>query len=392
MESKNDLQIVIIQAPPLITNNDSNNNNNNNTNNNNGGILSYYYYKHFVGIILPNLHAGYFRISLSLCAQILLWKTLIQFTKQNDLYYHHKLINPMFLTLPTLASTLLWSIALVVFLSLSLVYGLRCLHHFDEVKAEFLDDVGVNYLFAPSMSCLFLLQTSPFYLPVEGVIYLQVACSVFIIPIIMLDIKIYGQWFTKGKRFLSKMANPTCQLSVIANLVAAKAAIYMGWTEVGLCLFTLGMAHYLVLFVTLYQRLPGSNGLSLMLRPVFFLFIATPSMASLAWKSINGTFDNASKMLFFLSVFLFLSLVCRPSLFRKSMKKFNIAWWAYSFPLSLLALASIEYAQAVNNDVASTIAFILSVLSILVSLSLMILTSININTFFLDTKPPSNLI
>ncbi|CAK9186485.1 unnamed protein product, partial [Ilex paraguariensis] len=56
-------------------------------------------------------------------------------------------------------------------------------------------------------------------------------------------------------------------------------------------------------------RLSGGDRLPEMLRPVFFLFFAAPSIASLAWNSIAGTFDTASKMLFFLSLFLFASLV-----------------------------------------------------------------------------------
>jgi tellurite resistance protein TehA-like permease len=74
-------------------------------------------------------------------------------------------------------------------------------------------------------------------------------------------------------------------------------------------MFSLGITHYLVLFVTLYQRFQGSDSLPAMLRPVFFLFIAAPSMASLAWYSISSSFDTSCKMFFFLSLFLFASLV-----------------------------------------------------------------------------------
>ncbi|XP_056686117.1 S-type anion channel SLAH4 [Spinacia oleracea] len=341
-------------------------------------------FEHFVKVILVRFHAGYFRVSFSLCAQALLWKTLVQFIKDNHhLYYHHHLVD----MLPSIACTLLWSVALGMLISLSFLYALRCFYHFDKVKREFLHHVGVNYLFAPSMSCLLLLQTSPFTLPRRDSIYMQLLWWVFVVPIIMLDIKIYGQWLTKGKRLLSRVANPTCQLSIIANLIAAKDAIDMGWLEIALCLFSLAMIHYLVLFITLYQRLPGSNGVSMMLRPVFFLFIATPSMASLAWGSINGSFDDASKMLFFLSVFLFMSLVSRPTLFEKSMRKFNIAWWAYSFPMTILALASIEYAQQVKNGVAHTLALVISSLSILVTFALMVLTTFNINKLFFRDQP-----
>lgn len=95
---------------------------------------------------------------------------------------------------------------------------------------------------------------------------------------------------------------------MIGNLVGAQGAANMGWNERAVCLFSLGMVHYLVLFVTLYQR-SGGDRLPVLLRPVFFLFFAAPSVASLAWESIVGTFDTASKMLFFLSLFLFTSLV-----------------------------------------------------------------------------------
>ncbi|KAD6794470.1 hypothetical protein E3N88_05366 [Mikania micrantha] len=100
---------------------------------------------------------------------------------------------------------------------------------------------------------------------------------------------IYGQWFTKGKRFLSTVANPASQLSVVGNFVGAGAAAQMGWRECGMIMFSLGFVHYVVLFVTLYQRLSGNSCMPTSLRPVMFLFIAAPSMASLAWDSISGT-------------------------------------------------------------------------------------------------------
>lgn len=251
--------------------------------------------------VLARFHAGYFRISLSLCSQALLWKILRE--SADDAHA----LRRMFRILPPTAFILLWSFAFFTLASLSFLYILRCLFHFKMVKAEFLHHVGVNYLFAPWISWLLLLQSSPFLTPTTTP-YL-VLWWVFVVPVVVLDVKIYGQWFTKGKRFLSTVANPTSQLSVIGNLVGARAAAEMGWRESAVCMFSLGMAHYLVLFVTLYQRLSGGNSLPTMLRPVFFLFFAAPSVASLAWDSISGSFDNPSKMLFFLSLFLFFSLV-----------------------------------------------------------------------------------
>lgn len=184
--------------------------------------------------------------------------------------------------------------------------------HFHLVKAEFLHHVGVNYLFAPWISWLLLLQCAPCRGAQPGSALYLALWWALVLPVVGLDIKIYGQWFTtKGRRYnLTAVANPTSQMTVIGNLLGSCAAALMGWNETAIILFSLGIIHYLVLFVTLYQRLSGcGNNLPTMLRPVFFLFFAAPGAASSAWDKIVGRFDTVAKMLFFLSLFLFLSLV-----------------------------------------------------------------------------------
>ncbi|OIW08438.1 hypothetical protein TanjilG_03114 [Lupinus angustifolius] len=59
------------------------------------------------------------------------------------------------------------------------------------------------------------------------------------------------------------------------------------------------------------------------------------------------------------------------------MKKFSVAWWAYSFPLTALALASSEYALEVEGLMAHAIMLVLSTLSVLVSLLLIVFTALN---------------
>ncbi|KAK4286279.1 hypothetical protein QN277_002858 [Acacia crassicarpa] len=328
----------------------------------------------YLSRILSKIHAGYFRIALALASQALLWKILIE-----PIQDAHDL-RRLFSIIPSTALILIWSVALATLVTLSFLYILRCFFHFNKVKNEFLNPVEVNYLFVPWISGLFLLQSSP-HIPPTTVHY-QVLWLVLVVPVVVLDVKIYGQWFTKGKRLLAIVANPASQLSVIGNLVGAQAAARMGWRESGLCMFSLGMAHYLVLFVTLYQRLAGDNSLPAMMRPVFFLFFAAPSVASLSWHSISGKFDDFSKLLFFLSLFLFTSLVSRPLLFRRAMKKFSVAWWAYSFPLTALAQASAEYAHEVKGVAAHVLMLLLSSVSLLVSLFLMVVTVIH------NRRPP----
>ncbi|RCV23370.1 hypothetical protein SETIT_5G000800v2 [Setaria italica] len=321
--------------------------------------------------MLTRFHAGYFRISLALSGQALLWRTL---TGDGD-GDSSSSSTPMVRSLPSAAFLLLWSLALLALVALAALYAARCLLRFPAVRAEFRHHVAMNYLFAPWISCLLLLQSAPPFLRPAAAPY-RLLWWAFSLPILALDVKVYGQWFTRGRKFLSMVANPASLITVIGNLVTARAAAKMGWHEAAVAIFAVGAAHYLVLFVTLYQRFPGSDSLPAVLRPVFFLFFAAPSMASLAWDAIAASFDTCCKMLFFVSLFLFASLVSRPALFRRAMRRFSVAWWAYSFPVTVLALASAEYAQEVRQAAANALMLALAVLSVAVTLALMLFSAL----------------
>ena len=112
-----------------------------------------------------------------------------------------------------------------------------------------------------------------------------------------------------GRRRLSKVANPSNHLSVVGNFVGALLGASMGLKEGPIFFFAIGLAHYIVLFVTLYQRLPTNETLPKELHPVFFLFVAAPSVASMAWAKIQGTFDYGSRIAYFIGLFLYFSLV-----------------------------------------------------------------------------------
>ncbi|KAH9749601.1 S-type anion channel SLAH1 [Citrus sinensis] len=291
--------------------------------------------------LLTRFYAGYFRISRSLCSLAMLWNILSEPKSDSQNICH------VLCMLPFTSFLWLWWLAFFAQASLSLLYILKFLHH-----------VGVNYLYAPWISLLLLLQSAP--LTVLNKVSYPVLCWVFSVPVVLLDVKIYGQWFTTEKRFLSVFANPTSQISVIANFTVVQAR----------------------------HRLDGKRMLFACFPwHAFLLFFAAPSMGSSAWNSISGAFDTTSKMLFFLSLFLFISLACRPALFKKSIRKFNVAWWAYSFTSTFLTLASVEYAEEVKGRVAPAIMLVLSSLSVLTFLRLMLLTAANTNKLLHEDDP-----
>lgn len=79
--------------------------------------------------------------------------------------------------------------------------------------------------------------------------------------------------------------------------------------------------------------------------------------------------------------------MCRPALFKKAMRRYSIAWWAYSYPITMLALASTRYAQEVNGDFPQAIRLVLSALSVLVLFVLLVFTALNPKMLLPDDDP-----
>ena len=66
-------------------------------------------------------------------------------------------------------------------------------------------------------------------------------------------------------------------------------------------------------------------------------------------------------------------------IFKKAMRKFDVAWWAFSFPLTALAMASVQYAEEVQGVISHALMLILSCISVMVSLFLMVVTVLHTN-------------
>lgn len=235
-----------------------------------------------------------FGISLGLGSQTILWKVLAA-SRSMD-----------FLHIPKAINLCLWCLALLSLVFITITYVCKVTYYFEAVRREFYHPVRINFFFAPWIACMFLTIGVP---PDISTHINPAVWCVFMAPIFALELKIYGQWLSGGDRRLSKVANPSTHLSVVGNFVGALLGAEVGWKEAATFFWAVGLAHYMVVFVTLYQRLPTNEALPKELHPVFFLFVAAPSVASVAWMKINNDFDNVSRFVYFIALFLFTSLV-----------------------------------------------------------------------------------
>ncbi|KZV19453.1 hypothetical protein F511_08794 [Dorcoceras hygrometricum] len=290
---------------------------------------------------------GCFGICLGLSSQAILWLCLSTSPAIK------------FLPVSPLINLSIWLLALLLLLLVFITYTLKCIFYFEAVRREYFHPVRGNFFFAPWVVCMFLAIGAP--PAVTPNILHPVIWCVFMAPIVFLDLKIYGQWLSGGKRRLCKVANPSSHLSVVGNFVGAILAAKVGWNEAGKFLWAIGFAHYLVVFVTLYQRLPTSEALPKELHPVYSMFIATPAAASIAWGAIHGEFDGLARTCYFIALFLYCSLIVRINFFRGF--RFSVAWWSYTFPMTTASIATIKYAEQVPSVISQGLALTLSFMS-----------------------------
>ncbi|KAL8170243.1 hypothetical protein V2J09_022047 [Rumex salicifolius] len=277
--------------------------------------------------------AGSFGVCLGLSSQAILWLALA--TSPATRFLH---VTPYI-------NLVIWVLGVVSLFLVSTVYVLKAIFYFEAVRREYFHPVRVNFFFAPWVVCMFLALGTPKMIapgPPNPVVF-----CVFMTPTFLLELKIYGQWLSGGKRRLSKVANPSSHLSVVGNFVGAILAAKAGWTEPAKFLWAVGFAQYMVVFVTLYQRLPTSEVLPKELHLVYSMFIAAPSAASIAWVTIYGEFDGLARTCFFIALFLYISLVIRVKFFTGF--RFSLAWWSYTFPMTTTSIATIKYAEQVPS-------------------------------------------
>ncbi|CAA2988473.1 S-type anion channel SLAH2-like [Olea europaea subsp. europaea] len=266
----------------------------------------------------------------------------------------------------------LWFISVSLMAVVSFIYCLKVIFYFEAVRREYYHPIRVNFFFAPWITLLFLALGVP---PSISQNLHESLWYILMTPIFCLELKIYGQWMSGGQQRLSMVANPSNHLSIIGNFLGALLGASMGLKEGPIFFFAVGLAHYLVLFVTLYQRLPTTKTLPKELHPVFFLFVAAPSIASMAWGRIQGSFDSGARIAYFIALFLYFSLAVRVNFFRGF--RFSLAWWAYTFPMTGAAIATIRYSTVVTNVVTKSLTIVLCTVATLAVASLLVTTIIH---------------
>lgn len=221
----------------------------------------------------------------------------------------------------------------VVFLGLLVLYLIKLAQHRDAVLAELRHPVKLNFFPTISIS-LILLSVVAFHFSF-GLANLLWTLGA-ILHLLLTHYVMYS-WL-HHEHYEIHHINPAWFIPVVGNALVPIVGVPLGYTELSWFFFSIGMIFWLVLFVIIFYRVLFHNPLPDKLMPTFFILIAPPAVGFIAYEKLNGDIDNFARVLYYGGLFLTLLFLAQAPRFLKL--PFALTWWAYSFPIAAITIAT----------------------------------------------------
>ncbi len=259
-------------------------------------------------------------------------------------------------------------LALVVFVVLGVGYLVKAVKHPEAVVAEYRHPVAGNFFGTITIAILLL---SSVVAPMSQTLS-EVMWTVGTVFTLALCFAIAGR-LLRGK-IDTAHAVPAWFIPGVATLdiVVAGGTMPMPWAhEINLFALAVGTMIALLFFTMIMSRMIHHEPLPASMAPSLLILMAPFEVGFLAYTNLTQQVDTFSGLLFYFGLFVFLTLA--PKVFRRGMP-FASGWWAISFPMAALAIASLKYAMFVQAWPVKAIAIILLAMLTLAIVVLLIKT------------------
>jgi len=239
----------------------------------------------------------------------------------------------IFMSFPFHLSNYVFGVTVVLFVILLLFFLARWIKYPNAVKLEYHHPIKINFFATISIA---LLIFSIFFLAVNVEIskYLWIVGTALHL---FFTLSVMSAW-TKKDNLKREHLNPAWFIPIVGNILIPIAGKTHFPEDISWFFFSVGIIYWIILFTIILNRIIFHKTLPEKLRPTMFILIAPPAIGFIAYVKLTGSIDSFGKILYFFSLFLFLKLIYQYKIFFKI--KFYLSWWAYSFPISSLGLAS----------------------------------------------------
>jgi tellurite resistance protein len=140
------------------------------------------------------------------------------------------------------------------------------------------------------------------------------------------------------EHFQIQHINPAWFIPAVGNVLVPVMGGPLGFVEVSWFFFSIGMFFWLILMTLVFNRMIFHQAIDAFLLPTLFILIAPPAVGFIAYMRLENELDAFARVLYFFGLFLTMLLFSQFGRFAKL--TFGLPWWAYSFPLAAITIAS----------------------------------------------------
>jgi tellurite resistance protein len=238
------------------------------------------------------------------------------------------------LALPVSVSPWLMILATTLFALLAALYTVKIIRHRPAAAKEWNHPVKMNFVPTVSISLILLSIT---WLPVSAP-YSKLLWLAGVGLHLFLTLHVITQWMHQGK-FEIVHLNPAWFIPVVGNILAPIAGVAHAPAEVSWFFFSIGLLFWLPLLTIILYRVIFHGSLPERLMPTLFILIAPPAVGFLSYLKLTGELDAFAHVLYHSALFFTLLLFTQLRWFTRL--RFFLSWWAYSFPLAAITVATL---------------------------------------------------
>jgi tellurite resistance protein len=183
-----------------------------------------------------------------------------------------------------------------------------------------------------------------------------------------LTLYVLSSWI-HHERYEIAHLNPAWFIPVVGNVLVPIAGVHHASLEISWFFFGVGLFFWPVLTAIIFYRLIFHGSLPERFMPTLFIFIAPPAVAFISYHHLTGGVDAFARILYGIALFLTLLLLTQIGRFVRL--KFFLSWWAYSFPLAAVTIATFIMAKETGMGLYSWLGGgLLALLSLVVAMLL----------------------
>jgi tellurite resistance protein len=230
-------------------------------------------------------------------------------------------------------------LAIVLFAVIAALYLVKLIRYRAAVAQELAHPIQLNFFPTISISMLLLGIALLDVLPGIAALLWIIGSALHL----LFTLYVMGVW-VHHEHFEIQHINPAWFIPIVGNALVPIAGVSLGYAELSWFFFSIGMVFWLVLFTIIVYRMLFHHPLPDRLMPTLFILIAPPAVGFIAYAQLSGFADGGGpdafgRVLYYSALFLTLLLLTQAGRFVRL--HFYLSWWAYSFPLAAITIATL---------------------------------------------------